>query len=306
MRKAVLRALVVVVLIVVIGVVAALRASPVRGGERARPVTVASFDFAESRVLAEVYAQALERSDVPVRRAFGLGPREIVAPALVAGLVDVVPEYAGTAVQFLSGGHAEPAPDSALTHDALVRALRGTPARALSSASAQDRNAFVLRREIAERLGITTMSALRAHAQKLTFGGPPECASRPLCLPGLRSAYGIEFREVVPLDAGGRLTRQALKTGIIDVALLFSSDPSIASPDIVELVDDRALQPAENVTPIVRRAAVHRHGAPMIDALAAVSRQLDTAALRELNREAQRSGSIRATAKHWLDERQVP
>ena len=55
----------------------------------------ASFDFAESRLLAEIYAQALERAGVPVRRAFGLGPRELVASGAREGLVDVVPEYAG-------------------------------------------------------------------------------------------------------------------------------------------------------------------------------------------------------------------
>ena len=71
----------------------------------------ASFDFAESRLLAEIYSQALDRAGLPVRRAFGLGPRELVAPALREGLVDVVPEYAGTAVQFLSIGRAHPEAD---------------------------------------------------------------------------------------------------------------------------------------------------------------------------------------------------
>ena len=123
-------------------------------GPRGEPVTVASFDFAESRLLAEIYAQALERSGLRVRRAFGLGPRELVAPALREGLVDVVPEYAGTAVQFLSVGRAHPEADAAVTHAALVHALQGTVAQALAPAPAQDTNAFVVRREVAERLGL--------------------------------------------------------------------------------------------------------------------------------------------------------
>ena len=105
--------------------VAGARTGPPRG----EPVTVASFDFAESRLLAEIYGQALERSGLRVRRAFGLGPRELVAPALREGLIDVVPEYAGTAVQFLSVGRAHPEADAAVTHAALVHALRGTVAR---------------------------------------------------------------------------------------------------------------------------------------------------------------------------------
>ena len=86
----------------------------------------------------------------------------------------------------------------------------------------------MVRREVAERLGLDTAERPgRGVAPQLTFGGPPECATRPLCLEGLRKVYGIEFEEVVALDAGGRLTHQALGTGIVDVALLFSTDPAI-------------------------------------------------------------------------------
>ena len=118
--------------------------------------------------------------------------------------------------------------------------------------------------------------------------------------------YGIEFAEVVPLDAGGRLTHQALDTGIVDVALLFSTDPAVGTDDLVELVDDRALQPAENVTPIVRRDAVDRSGTRLVTALDAVSARLDTDALRSLNARADASHSIRSTATRWLDDEQVP
>jgi osmoprotectant transport system substrate-binding protein len=276
------------------------------GPKREEPITVASFDFTESRLLAEVYAQALERSGLRVRRAFGLGPRELVAPALREGLVDVVPEYAGTAVQFLSVGRAHPEADAAVTHAALTHALQGTVAQALAPAPAQDANAFVVRREVAQRLGITRMSDLRGVARQLTFGGPPECATRPLCLEGLHQVYGIQFAEVVPLDAGGRLTHQALDTGIVDVALLFSTDPAVGAGDLVELVDDRALQPAENVTPIVRRDAVDRSGTRLVAALDAVSGRLDTDTLRGLNARVDATGSIRSTATRWLDDEQLP
>ena len=93
----------------------------------------------------------------------------------------------------------------------------------------------------------------------------------------------------MPLDAGGPLTRQALATGIVDVALLFSTDPAIGDDDLVELVDDRALQPAENVTPIVRRAVVDRFGPRLVDTLDAVSARLDTETLRDLNARAGRA-----------------
>ena len=73
-------------------------------------ITIGSFDFAESELLAELYSQALEGGGFTVRRSFNLGPREFVAPALARGLVDLVPEYAGTALQFVSLGRARRPP----------------------------------------------------------------------------------------------------------------------------------------------------------------------------------------------------
>ena len=84
-------------------------------------ITVASFDFAESRVLAELYAQALEGRGLQVRRAIGIGPRELVGPALALGLVELVPEYAGTALGFLSLGRVGATADAA-THPPGARA----------------------------------------------------------------------------------------------------------------------------------------------------------------------------------------
>ena len=88
-------------------------------------ITVGSFDFAESVVVAEVYSQGLEAAGFKVNRAFSLGPREFVGPALKSGLVEFVPEYAGTAAEFYSIGKAEPTDDVALTHEQLVQAVDG-------------------------------------------------------------------------------------------------------------------------------------------------------------------------------------
>ena len=105
----------------------------------------------------------------------------------------------------------------------------------------------------------------------LTIGGPPECERRALCLAGLEHIYGLKFKEFVPLDAGGPLTHAALADGVVDVALLFTTDPALASSDLVVLADDRALQPAENVTPLVRTRRVERAGPALAAAVDAVS-----------------------------------
>ena len=268
----------------------------------ANTVTVGSFDFAESELLAELYSQALEGGGFTVRRSFNLGPREFVAPALARGLVDLVPEYAGTALQFVSLGRAEPAADPGATREALARALEdtGVGVTALEPAPAQDANTFVVTRATAERLGLQRLSDLAGAGADLTLGGPPECASRPLCAVGLDRVYGARFKEVVALDAGGPLTLQALRAGAIDVALLFTTDPAVGDQTLVQLADDRALQPAENVVPLVRTEVVDRGGTRLVGLVDAVSQRLTTDKLRSLNQLVAGGSGVPSVAATWL------
>jgi osmoprotectant transport system substrate-binding protein len=264
-------------------------------------ITVASFDFDESRILAEIYSQALEAGGYTVERAFGLGPRELVGPALEQGLVELVPEYSGTALGFLTlGGDAADA-DVAATHDGLVAAAAAEGITALAPSPAQDTNAFAVTEETADELDLRTVSDLGPAASTLVLGGPPECPTRDLCLPGLESRYDLTFDRFLPLDAGGPLTHQALTEGFVDVALVFSTDPDIRSGGLVGLEDDLGLQPAENVTPLVRTELVDRWGPPLVDLLDAVSARLSTDELRAMNRQLQSpDGSASAIASEWL------
>lgn len=246
-------------------------------------ITVGSFDFTESVVVAEIYSQALEAAGFDVQRAFALGPREFVGPALAAGLVELVPEYAGTAAEFHSLGAAEPTDDVATTQTELAQAIEGRAFVALAAAPAQDANTFVVTRATSRRLDLTELSDLTAVAGELALGGPAECPTRRLCLVGLTDVYGVHFGEFVALDAGGTLTRQALQQGDIDVALMFTTDPAIAAMDLVELADDRGLQPAENITPLVRSEVVARWGDDIVAVIDGASARLTTAALRQLN-----------------------
>jgi osmoprotectant transport system substrate-binding protein len=273
------------------------KSSGVPNGNR---VTVGSFNFAENRLLAELYSQALEGGGVQVRRAFSLGPREFVAPALARGLVDLVPEYAGTAVQFLSLGSVQPGADEGETHLALVQTLEKTPLAALAAAQAQDANTFVVGRAVAERHGLHTLSDVARVAPQLTFGGPPECSTRPFCLAGLERVYGLRFKEVVSLDAGGPLTRQALRDGAVDMALLFTTDPAIGTDNVVELIDDRNLRPAENVTPLIRTEVLNRGGPNPVPLLDSVSRRLTTDDLRGLNAQVAGGADVSGLVTSWL------
>jgi osmoprotectant transport system substrate-binding protein len=264
-------------------------------------ITIASFNFPESELLAELYGRALERAGIEVERANRIGSRELVQPALAAGLVEFVPEYAGTALEFLSLGERHPTADIAATHTELGGVVADLDVVALQPAPAQDRNAIVVTPEIADRYGLQTVSDLIPVASELTFGGPPECPLRPFCLQGLRQLYGLSFESFLPLDSGGPLTRQALERGDIEVGLLFSTDPIIPIDGLVELTDDRALQPAENVTPLVRTEVIDRWGDTFVERVNEVSARLTTAELRRLNAEVAVALDVGRVADRWLD-----
>jgi osmoprotectant transport system substrate-binding protein len=266
-----------------------------------RAITVASFDFPESELLAELYAQALETGGFDTRLEPRLGPRELVQPALASGLVEFVPEYSGTALEFLSLGAAAPTADAGVTRAALRRTVDHDRIVALEPAPAQNANAVVVSRELADRYDLDEVSDLEDVAPRLTIGGPPECPTRPFCLAGLERVYGLRFESFLPLDAGGPLTHQALAGGHVDVAVLFTSDPKIDTPALAVLDDDRRLQPAENVVPLVRAEIVERWGDDLVRLVDGVSARLTTDDLRALNARVAAGESPAAVAERWLD-----
>lgn len=264
-------------------------------------VVVAAFGFSESHILAELYAQAMEARGIPVQRALDLASREVVEPALEQGVVDFVPEYSGTALEFLNRAAGQATSDPDTTYRLLREAFAARGITTLAPAPAQNQNAVAVTRATAERLGLRTVSDLRAVAPALVFGAPPECPERQFCLAGLTAVYGLRFKEFRPLDAGGPLTVGALEGNEIDVGLLFTTSPAVATSDLVLLVDDQGLQPAENVVPVVRAPVLDRHGDVLRRAADKVSRVLTTDALIGLNRRVDVEGATAAeAAREWL------
>jgi osmoprotectant transport system substrate-binding protein len=89
-------------------------------------------------------------------------------------------------------------------------------------------------------------------ASQMTLGGPAECPTRPFCEAGLTRVYGLHFKAFKPLDPGGPLTKAALDRGDIDIGLIFSSDSAFSTGKYVQLQDDKHLQNADNVVPLIR------------------------------------------------------
>ena len=263
-------------------------------------VVVTSFDFPESAILGELYAQALEGAGVPVKRELLLGPRELVAPALEQGLVDVVPEYLGTALAYLGGEQPVPATEDA-TRERLAAAFEPLGVRLLDPAPAEDQNSLVVTEGTALVYDLRNTSDLADVASAFRFGGPPECPDRPFCLKGVEQTYGLHFERFVPLDTGGPLTVSALREQDVDVGVLFSTDPHLVGREFVELQDDKGLQPSENVVPAVRATALERWGDDLRRPLNAVSAALSTEELRRLNAAVVLEGlTPRRAARTWL------
>lgn len=270
--------------------------------DRAAAIRVASFDFAESALLAELYAQALESGGLPVIRLGSIGPREIIAPAQELDLIDVVPEYLGTALQY--AGVPEPNPDPVAARELLNDRLLGRGLTALEPSPAEDKNVIVVTRDTAEANDLAIISDLSPLAERQRFGGPAECPDRPLCLVGLDAVYGLRFAEFVP-QRSLAFTAEALRRGEIDVGLMFSTASELEADDLVELADDRRMQPAENVVPVVRLDALERWGPALADSLDRVSVHLTTADLRGLNLQVADGEPVEDVAARWLSTREL-
>jgi osmoprotectant transport system substrate-binding protein len=207
--------------------------------------------FPENQIVAEMYALVLERAGYTVERQLDLRSREVSQSALESGQIDLKPEYLSSLLLFVDP-NAEPSNDPDEAAAKAQEVLGPIGIEVLRPAPAEDTNQFVANAETAERFGLTTMSSLASVADELTLGAPPECPQRPFCLAGLKETYGIVFHDFLPLDVGGPQTVEALKTDEVQIALLFSTDPSIEANGFVRLADDRHLQNAENITPVIR------------------------------------------------------
>ena len=245
-------------------------------------ITVAGFNFAESSILAQIYGQALKKKGYTVNFKLNLGSREVVEPALERGDIDLYPGYAATELEFQNKGKGEATPDAGQTVSKLNTYLNPKNLQALNPASAIDENAFAVLKS-GPFGSKTTLSDLTSVAGQMTLGGPPECPTRPFCEAGLTRVYGLHFKGFRALDAGGPLTKAALDRGDIQIGLIFSSDSAFATGKYVQLQDDKHLQNADNVTPIIRKAKANSE---VVNLLNSISSKLTTDALIDMNKKA--------------------
>jgi osmoprotectant transport system substrate-binding protein len=247
-------------------------------------VRVGSTSFTEQVILAELYAQALEANGYRVERRLNLGSREVVAPALESGQIDTYPEYLATYLTYVSKDPNKASTDPQATYKNLQDSLKPKNLAVLDFAQAIDANGFAVTKATAQKHNLAKLSDLARVGDQLVLGGPPECPSRPFCLQGLTQTYGIRFKDFKALDVGGPLTVAALEGEQIDVAMLLTTSAVIQAKGFVLLEDDKRLQLADNVAPVVREDLLSRAPADFRTTMNGVTAKLTTAELTGLNK----------------------
>jgi osmoprotectant transport system permease protein len=247
--------------------------------ETSRPVVVGSKPFGESYLLAEIFAQLLEARGVTVSRRFGLGGTEIVFPALQRGDIDVYPEYTGTGMLVIL--KARPPSDAAAVFDLVSRQFATRfDARWLAPLGFENTYAMSVRTEMAERLGLRTVSDLARLGSQLRAGFTADFIGLPDGLPGLQRAYGLRPQAVNPLAPAVKY--QALMSGDVDVIDAYSTDGLLGRYPITVLADDKRFFPPYDAAALVRGALARRRP-DAVAALGELGGRLDVARMRRLN-----------------------
>ncbi|MFH8490342.1 ABC transporter substrate-binding protein [Streptomyces longisporoflavus] len=258
-----------------------------KAGDKGK-IVVGSARFTEQKVLAELYVGVLEDAgyDAEVKTVQN---REVYEPELKKGAIDVAPEYAATLAEFLNLGKNGPKAEPVASNDvddtvaALKKLAEPRGLKVLEVGEAVDQNAFAVSKEYAKEHKLKTLSDLGKSGEKVKIAASDECESRPFCAPGLEKTYGIDVAGIDPKGVGTTQSKQAVKNGTDQVVLTTTTDATLDSFGLVALEDDKKLQNADNILPVVN--AKDAGGKEIADALGKLTKTLTTEDLAELDRK---------------------
>jgi osmoprotectant transport system substrate-binding protein len=252
-------------------------------------IVIGSQAYYSNEIVAEAYALVLEDAGFQVERQFSIGQRDVYVPAIVAGEVDLFPEYSGNLLQYFNPEASETSAED--VYNALVAALpAGLTALTLSGASDQD--SYNVTKEFATENNLVSIGDLAALAN-VTLGGPPELTGRPYGPQGLLTTYGV----TVAFEATGETTVESLVAGLIDMANVYSADPRIQQLGLVTLKDPQGLFLASNLVPIASEA-VNADARALINAISLAMSAEDLVAMNVRSVEEQLSAAV--IARDWL------
>jgi osmoprotectant transport system substrate-binding protein len=266
---------------VALAMLATLSTSAVASASSKPTIIIGSTNFEEQAIVANLYGDVLKQAGYPVTVEPATGTRAIVVPAIEKGQIDLEADYAGSLVNFLNNGNSTSKADSLTTAiPSLKNSLKSYGVTVLKPAPALDTNVFVVTKATAKKYHLTTISSLKPYASKFVLGGPPECPTNAGCLPGLEKTYGLKFSSFKATDEAGPISVAALKNGEVQVVELFSSDGNVVSNNFVALTDNKDLEAADYITPVIRTSVDSSQVTSLINK---VSAKLTTAQISKLN-----------------------
>jgi osmoprotectant transport system substrate-binding protein len=293
-----------VVAVVALVTAACGSSNPLGGGEISgdlKTVTVGSADFTESKIIAELYAQALEANGFTIKRQFGIGSRETYIPAVQDHSIDLIPEYTGNLLQYFDKDSTATTSDAVTL--ALLKALPGDLS-ILYPSPAEDKDTVAVAEATAQRWNLKSIADLAAHSAEVKVGGPSEFQNRVTGLVGLKDKYGLDVAQanfVSISDGGGPATVRALTDGTVTAANIFSTSPAIEQNRLVVLEDPKNVFLAANVVPLV---ASQKMSDDLKSVLDAVSAKLTTEALIALNGSVEGNAGVDPdeAARKWISD----
>jgi osmoprotectant transport system permease protein len=242
---------------------------------------VGSKDFTESIILAEIFAQELEARGLRVERRYELGGN-LAHDALVAGEVDVYPEYTGTSL--INILKHPPSTDARAVYERVKSEyVSRFDVEVGPPLGFEDTFAILVRSAEARRLNLKTISDAAPHAPRWRAGFGQDFMSRADGYEGFARAYGLEFA-ARPREMDLSLSYRALAEEQVDVIAGNSTDGMIATLGLTQLEDDRHYFPPYEAVLLVRRDALERH-APAREILQRLSGSISTEEMRRLNYE---------------------
>jgi len=244
-------------------------------------IVVGSKNFTESFLLGEIVAQQIEtHTNLKVERRFYLAGTYICQQAILAGRIDVYPEYTGTALTAILKENA-----SGVKEDVYRQVKREYERRfGLTLGPAfgfNDTFAMEIRGEDARRLNIRTLSQAAAFAPRWRAGFGYEFMERPDGYRGLAAMYGLHFAEEPRIMDLGLLAR-ALKDHQIDLAAGNATDGLIPALDLFVLEDDRHYFPPYEAAPVMREQTITQHP-EVAQALAELAGKISDEEMQRLN-----------------------
>jgi osmoprotectant transport system substrate-binding protein len=266
-----------------------------------KSIVVGSADFPESKIIAEIYAQALEANGFNVGRQFGIGSRETYIPAVKDHSIDLIPDYTGNLLQYFDPKTTVTTPDAAEL--ALLRRLPGDLS-ILTPSPASDTDTVTVTQATAQKWNLKTIADLAPHSPEVKFGAMSEFLNRAEGLPGMKAKYGLDIAPnnfVAISDGGGPATVRALLDGTVTAADIFSTSPAIPQNNLVVLEDPKNNFLAANVVPLV---SSQKKSDQLKTVLDAVSAKLTTKGLIQLNTAVSGNAGIDPdqAARKWIKD----